>query len=288
VSADENRFRWNHATLCLDALCRGVESAFDYVEELIEQLIGVKRVEIEEALANDIVDLWQETSYGYSFLDSCDATSEPVLHRLLETFGTELWIPTENGSSLDSILGLRILQQLEEIQTLICILGFISVGQLPRAIEWMRHAYRNGHRPRTIFIVDGVVWFVIRQLKYESLVNHTGWIPHKANHRYTSLFLFYIRYLRPVEKEFAAVLHGVDYAMPYNEFMWVIKGQAVNTKWFYDAFPDFMTKYCGAVNVGVQAYRQIIVEVSRRYMGNESLDMLNTDDDEDIITLAQG
>jgi hypothetical protein len=274
-------------SLNIDDLRAAVKAGLDELEALANKITN-GHFTTWEVQISDVQENWSSTEPNYSLLDFLNTSTVPFLSALQSRF-PQLFLRKDSGEwYLELSAASQIMAEIEAFLKLACILGFITVGQLPRVREWLRHLFRNGFCDRTMFLSGGSLWFVIRQIKTETMTRHGSFIAHKSNARYQDIILKYLAFIRPFEAIMASGLWGSNAGQLYYRSMWVMNGAVASDTWFYNAFRTFMNDRCKAPGVGSRSFRQIVCAMARLYMGSESFDMVNPGEEEDFVTLARG
>jgi len=145
------------------------------------------------------------------------------------------------------------------------VLFFVN-GQNTRIAEYVEHKLKNSTRPRTCFYDDFTksIWLVTRRLKNKV----ETFIPLKCPPIVTKLLIKYCTIVWPVEEHIASHVRGKEAQKLYQEYLWVQNCVVMQKKSMYDAVPDFLGS---TINdpIGVHDYRQIVVELSRVFLGSE-------------------
>ncbi|KAK0472312.1 hypothetical protein IW261DRAFT_1343631, partial [Armillaria novae-zelandiae] len=267
---------WRHGLQCMlaelvssqDALIAGADQTMD--------------------IPPNIPDDWTDESRGYSWLKNsdCGVPQHALLQQLMANKSLNLVTIDSHGHLLHNIAAYhRLLAQISEITWLLAFLCYMVPGQVTRAMEFVDHKVSNSTRPRTIFRNGTDLWLVIRRAKYENNIGKAVFIPSLIPPQIQREFERYLLFIRPLERVLSATVYGLSSIHLYDEYLWVTSGQRITGDQFCKQFPHAMLKYCQCA-VGIHDYRQLVVQISRTYLGSE--EEMNDELEWDVFAAQRG
>lgn len=235
-----------------------------------------------------ISDDWVDETRGYSWLKNsdCGVPEHVLLQHLMADTSLNLVTIDRDGRLLHNIAAYhRILAQISEITWLLAFLCYMVPGQVTRAMEFVDHKISNSTRPRTIFRNGTDFWLVIRRAKYENNIGKAVFIPSLVPPQLQRELERYLLLIRPLERVLSATVYGLSSIHIYDEYLWVTFGQRITGDIFCKEFPHAMLKYCQCP-VGIHDYRQLVVQISRTYLGSEN--EMNDEEERDVFAAQRG
>ncbi|KAK0221251.1 hypothetical protein EDD85DRAFT_779483, partial [Armillaria nabsnona] len=235
-----------------------------------------------------ISDDWVDETRGYSWLKNsdCGVPEHALLQHLMADTSLNLVTIDRDGRLMHNIAAYhRILAQISEITWLLAFLCYMVPGQVTRAMEFVDHKISNSTRPRTIFRNGTNVWLVIRRAKYENNIGKAVFIPSLVPPQLQRELERYLLLIRPLERVLSATVYGLSSIHIYDEYLWVTFGKRITGDIFCKEFPHAMLKYCQCP-VGIHDYRQLVVQISRTYLGSEN--EMNDEEERDVFAAQRG
>ncbi len=267
VSADGLTIFHNATMFPVPSWRAGLRQMMDSVIASQDSLIG--EVDSFLTIPDFIPDDWGKERRGYSWLSNADFGIHPyalVKNLLADPSNVSVG---EDGSLVYNFPKLeKLLSNIGEITWTLMFLCYMLPGQVNRAKEFVEHKISNSTRPRTVLRSGLELWLVIRRTKVENMVQKATFIPALVPPELHIQLERYLILIRPLELALATIVYGPSIVHIYNEYMWVVKGKVIQAPQFNKAFREAMSKYCG-IEIGIHDYHQVIVQISRTYLGGE-------------------
>ncbi|KAF9521438.1 hypothetical protein CPB83DRAFT_900727 [Crepidotus variabilis] len=284
VSKDGMHISYREVSLSIENWRGGIKRLGEELTVELDQLLYHKDFGLK--IPDDVSDDWSSTKRGDSWTKNAKFLDDD---RCL--FKEMLNDPNLQLASVDKCGKLQLhkapmqdaLKRFEAFATRLSFYAFITAGQTPRITEFSEHKFANSTRPRTNFLdndgsgegaedEDGffkpkALWLSIRRLKTENTTGKQTFLPAKCPPLLTNLLMRYLLIVRPTEKCLALHVHGRVSQGIYSEYLWVRDGVRIPETKLYTEFADLMKSYFG-VQMGVQYYRQIVVEIGRVFLGS--------------------
>ncbi|KAK0447520.1 hypothetical protein EV421DRAFT_1706409 [Armillaria borealis] len=244
----------------------GLRQMMDFVIASQDSLIG----EADSFTIPDFIpDDWGKESRGYSWLNNADfGVHSYALVKNLMADPSNVSVG-EDGSLMYNFPKLeKLLSDIGEITWTLMFLCYMLPGQVNRTEEFVEHKISNSTRPRTVLRSGLEMWLAIRREKKENIVQKATFIPALVPPELRIQLERYLILIRPLERALATILYGPSTVHIYNEYLWAVKGKTIPAPNFYKAFRSAMNKYCG-IEIGIHDYRQVVVQISRTYLGRE-------------------
>lgn len=243
------------------------------LRQMMDDVIASQDLLIGEAdsftIPDFIPDDWGTERRGYSWLKNADFGVHPyALVKNLMADPSNVSVG-EDGRLVPNFPKLeKLLSDIGQITWTLMFLCYMLPGQVGRSEEFVEHKISNSTRPRTILRSGLEIWLVIRRMKFENLVRKATFIPALVPPELRIQLERYLILIRPLERALATIVYGPSIVHIYNEYMWVVKGKMIGAAKFNKVFRRAMKKYCG-VEIGIHDYRQVVVQISRTYLGRE-------------------
>lgn len=260
----------------------GQEIDKDLAEICLGQDFGF---EIPESVPDD----WTNTQRQYSWLHNAEfvPNRRGLLQAMLRKPGPKVAIDKNGKLEFCPAVIHQFLVKCHSLLVKLALYCFLTAGQTPRAAEFMDHKISNSVRPRTMFWNRGVLWLVTRRTKTEPRTRKESFIPMKCHPHLTQVMMKYLTIIRPVEQELVQQVAGAKAGEIYKEFLWVKAGERMPITDFYNHIMTFNDNALGTTALGTQAYRQIVVEIGRVFLGSEAQG-LQEEDVDDVIAEQAG
>ena len=216
-----------------------------------------------------VPDDWTNFNRSYGWVDNADFMPDrlALLHRMIKDDSLDLARVTSDGKiELKSAAIWKVLDRCATINHDLALLCFFVNSQNTRISEYVEHKLRNSTRPRTCFFEDFTksIWLVTRRLK----TKHETFIPLKCPPIVSELLIKYCTIVRPVEEHIAFHARGPEARTLYREYLWVQNCAMMSKDTMYNAVPAFLESTIND-RIGIHDYRQIVVEMSRIFLGSE-------------------
>lgn len=285
ASIDGSRVSYKESVLHIPTWREGMQIPYREVkEELNELLIGTTY-----KMPTLVSDDWSNETRGYSWTKNHDfGVNKYTL--LAAHIAAGKWSffkgPDKDGNLIDDIATQReFLAKCSSVRFKLLLLIYLTSGQSSRLAEFMDSKFANSLRGRTLFH-DGVeLWTVTRRAKYETRIGHEVFLPSKIAPQVATELTRYLLLLLPLERTLVASCYGPEAAKLYDEYLCVAHGRRISDQEFRDYFKQAMREYC-QVNAGVHDYRQLMVQVSRTYLGSGH--EFDPDNDYDVLAAQRG
>jgi hypothetical protein len=229
-----------------------------------------------------VPDDWTSTARQYSCIHNAKFVPDQrgLLQKMLLLPGQRLAFVQENTLKFRPAIIQEFLNKCNNLLLKLALYAFFTAGQTPRVAEFMDHKFANSNRPRTMFFNENDLWLVTRRTKTEAKTRKESFIPMKCHPHLMQVMMKYLTIIRPVEQELVQQMSGPEAGELYQEFMWVKSGERMPITDFYKAVKDFNKEQNPELptDLGSQAYRQIMVEVGRVYLGSEAQTLEEVDD----------
>jgi hypothetical protein len=285
ISPDARAVTYKDKTLDVGKWQNGLRRLHEDIKKLVEQLLHGHSISVN--IPENTPDNMAESAWGYSWIHNGPFT-EPhaLLQALMQDKEMKLCTVTQHGELVWNVAAMmEWMLVAKELNTSLCVETHCVPGQVSRASELCDGRIINGLRGRNLFRIHGSTWWVNRRVKSEHLVHHESFIPVKFPPEMEEVLHTYLLVIRPVEIEFARHLWGQDSAALYNEYMWVTMGHRLMEERFSRELQAFSQKYFDCA-LSVRPYRQIVVALSRTYLGSES--EIEEEEDSDALVEQRG
>jgi hypothetical protein len=228
-----------------------------------------------------VPDDWSNTQRSYGWTGNADFVPDSLalLQRMLDDESLDLArIDADGNIQLKSAAMWTVLDRCAEINKDLSLICFFANGQNTRIAEFVEHKLRNSTRPRTCFFDDlsNSIWLVTRRLKNKV----ESFVPLKCPPIVSELLIKYCTIVRPVEEHIAFHARGTEARKLYREYLWVQNCALLQKQTMYNAVPAFLESTIND-RIGVHDYRQIVVALTRVFLGSEY-----ESEQEEIDTLA--
>ena len=269
ISPDARTITYKDKTLNVAKWQNGLRQLHVDVTKLVAKLLRGHNISV--TVPANTVDNMAENAWGYSWIHNGPFTApHALLQALMQDKEMNLCTVTQHGELVWNVAAMmEWMLVAKELNTSLCIETHCIPGQASRASELCDGRIINGLRGRNLFRIHGNTWWVNRRVKSEHLVNHESFIPLKFPPEMEEVLHTYLLLIRPVEIEFARHLWGQQAAALYNEYMWVTMDQRLMEERFSKELESFSQKYFDCA-LTVRPYRQIVVALSRAYLGSEA------------------
>ena len=269
ISPDARMVTYKDKTLNVSKWQNGLRQLHIDVTKLVTKLLRGHNISV--TVPANTVDNMAENTWGYSWIHNGPFTApHALLQALMQDKEMNLCTVTQHGELVWNVAAMmEWMLVAKELNTSLCVETHCIPGQASRASELCDGRIINGLRGRNLFRIHGSTWWVNRRVKSEHLVNHESFIPLKFPPEMEDVLHTYLLLIRPVEIEFARHLWGQQTAALYNEYMWVTMDQRLMEERFSKELESFTQKYFDCP-LSVRPYRQIVVALSRAYLGSEA------------------
>jgi hypothetical protein len=284
ISPDARKVTYKDKTLDVAKWQNGLRKLHTHIKKLMEELLHGHNIPV--TVPCDTPDNMAESTWGYSWIHNGQFT-EPhaLLRRLMQDKDMDLCTVTQRGELIWNVAAMTEWMMVARcLNILLCIETHCVPGQVSRASELCDGRIINGLRGRNLFRIHGSTWWVNRRVKSEHLVHHESFIPVKFPPEMEEVLHTYLLVIRPVEIEFARRLWGQETAALYHEYMWVTMDHRLMEEQFSRELEYFTEHYCDC-GLSVRPYRQIVVALSRAYLGSEGE---IEEDDSDALAEQRG
>ena len=247
----------------------GLRQLHENVKQLISKLLRGHKIPV--SIPEDTPDDMANNTWGYSWIHNGQFTEEHgLLRALMNDTEMNLCTVTQHGELVWNVAAmLEWMEVAKELNISLCIETHCVPGQVSRASELCDGRIINGLRGRNLFRIHGSTWWINRRVKSEHLLHHESFIPIKFPPEMEEVLHTYLLVIRPVEIEFARQLWGQECAALYNEYMWVTMDQRLMENRFSQQLEAFSREHFEC-ELSVRPYRQIVVALSRTYLGSEA------------------
>ena len=268
ISPDARKLTYKDKTLDVTKWQLGLRQLHNDIKGLVAKLLRGNRITV--TVPDDTPDNMAESAWGYSWIHNSQFTEPHALLRaLMHDKEMNLCTVTEHGELVWNVAAMtEWMLVAKELNTSLCVETHCVPGQVSRASELCDGRIINGLRGRNLFRIQGSTWWINRRVKSEHLVHHESFIPLKFPPEMEEILHVYLLVIRPVEIEFARHLWGQETAALYHEYMWVTMDHRLMEERFSRELESYTEKYCGC-GLSVRPYRQIVVALSRAYLGSE-------------------
>jgi hypothetical protein len=268
ISSDARKVTYRDKTLDVGKWQNGLRQLHETVKGHVSNLL--RGHEIKVKVPADTPDNMADSSWGYSWIHNGPFTEPHALLRaLMHDKEMNLCTVTQHGELVwNQGAMMEWMSIAVELNLSLCLETHCIPGQVSRASELCDGRIINGLRGRNLFRIHGSTWWINRRVKSEHLVHHESFIPVKFPPEMEEVLHTYLLVIRPVEIVFARHLWGHDAAALYNEYMWVTMGQRLMEEKFSRLLETFSRNFFGC-GLTVRPYRQIVVALSRAYLGSE-------------------
>ncbi|KAJ7041296.1 hypothetical protein C8F04DRAFT_1230395 [Mycena alexandri] len=296
VSDDSNRFTYHDKTLDFPAFKFGLKQIVGEMRRRLDALMFGLHIPI--SFPKLWVDDWSNETRLYSFRSEHRFTdgARPWLKGLFCSPDFNLVMKDDSGRALCDSSGeiiwnraalLRVFAANTEFIHLAMPLMFIATAG-SRGQEFADAKIANGPRPRSVFVeADGRVWIVTRRGKVEGQTDATVFIPAMLPDDLAQILLTYLIVIRPGLVELAHVLYDAHISMLYREFLWVVDDKLLDSDDLCTLLQSMTRTFCGGVAIGLQPWRQVLVEIYRIYLGSEQ-QVIEDEDENDIFAARMG
>ncbi|KAJ7589730.1 hypothetical protein C8J56DRAFT_1076612 [Mycena floridula] len=269
VSDDHMTYTYREHSIHIDQWRTGLQNAFsDFTVGLLALAPG-QTITLNTNVP--VIDDWANLQRGYTFLRNSPFEVPP--HALLQALShnpdlSPLRVDPAGRLEFHTPTVLRLLKACAELNQLLAFLLFTIPGQDPRAAEFTDHKISNSTRPRTLFMTGTELWTAVRRVKSENLMGRETFIPTWITPVLSKWILYYLTVVRPLERVLVHVQYGSKVTQLMDEYLFVQHNQRMTDEVFRTIFPQLMHKYCH-VSLGIHDYRQVVVEISRLFLGTE-------------------
>lgn len=271
VNEDHTLITYKEYTLDIHKWREGLQVLANEIDQEIEELIYGEDYGLS-SLPDIMIDDWTNEESGYSWMKNSAPLpfKRCLVQRMLKDKNLNLGPVDGSGRILLNYGAMSdCLQKAASINEKLGLLIWQSAGAGARVSQFTDHKIVNALRARTVFRSEKHYWFVTRRSKSETIINKEVFVPVKLHPRLCKMLDKYLLIIRPMEIDFATMRYGNEEGKLYQQYLFVRNGCKVTDVHFRENVKTFMRKYCG-VEVGPGPFRNLMVEVTRRYIGSEN------------------